>query len=400
MIEIREAREEDRDSAIRVLWKAFEVTTNYEDYLKQDWIKRWNTPEKENYAYVAVDNGNVVSSLSFFTTAEHEQVIRGAPLRFSGVWAVTTDPAYRRRGLVRKLFDISFPRMREEKACLSILDPFYKPFYEKFSYALAEKRARHVFTRDQIRVGKTRNDITIREARAPHDRNTIQQIERSMARFGSRFFSSSESLDYFMKNGILQILEDKNGPVGSVWFNFTKGPPYSQNDLTVGVTRYTNDDVFPSIVELVRNYSTNVNKITWWTDADVPVRHYFTDIGATESRMLGSMMMRVIDLESYCGSIKVPENTSEQVTIKLSDDQCPWNNGVYTLIPDGGKLKAERCDSRPDIILNAFQLSEVIGGITPPTLLRSLHEINCDANTAIKLEAIFPPDTFVSYIRF
>ena len=48
MIEIREAREEDRESVVRVLWKSFESTTPYEDFLKQEWIKRWNNPEKEN----------------------------------------------------------------------------------------------------------------------------------------------------------------------------------------------------------------------------------------------------------------------------------------------------------------------------------------------------------------
>lgn len=400
MIEIREAREEDRESVVRVLWKAFESTTPYEDFLKQEWIKRWNNPEKENYAYVAVDEGKVVSSLSFFTTADEEQIIRGAPVRFGGVWAVATDPAYRRRGLVRKLFDISLPRMRDESVPLSILDPFYRPFYEKFSYALAEKRAYHVFTRDQIRVGKTRNDITSREARDPDDRKSIQQIERSMARFGSRFFASGESLDYVMKNGIMHILEDDSGPVGSVWFNFTKGQPREPPELTVGISRYTRDDVFPSIVELVRNHSVNVSKVTWWTDADVPVRHYFSDIHRTESHLTGSMMMRVVDIEGYCRSIKIPEDTTEKVTIELVDDQCPWNTGVYTLVPDGGNLTAERSDSKPDISLTAFQLSELIGGIIPPTLLRSLQEINCDTQTARRLEDIFPADAFVSYIRF
>ena len=151
---------------------------------------------------------------------------------------------------------------------------------------------------------------------------------------------------------------------------------------------------------MVSNYSANVNKITWWTDYDVPVRHYFTDIHETESLMKGSMMMRVVDFEGYCRSITTPEETTEKVTIELSDDQCPWNNGVYTLVPDGGKLTAERSDSKPDISLNAFQLSEVIGGVTPPTLLRSLQEINCDAKTAGRLEGIFPADAFVSYIRF
>jgi predicted acetyltransferase len=400
MIEIREAREEDRESVVRVLWKSFESTTPYEDFLKQEWIKRWNNPEKENYAYVAVDGGKVVSSLSFFTTAEQEQIIRGAPVRFGGVWAVATDPAYRKRGLVRKIFDISLPRMHDENAPLSILDPFYRPFYEKFSYALAEKRMKHVFTRDQVRVGKTRDDITSREAKDPDDRKTIQRIERSMVRFGSRFFASDESLEHFMKNGIMHILEDNTGPVGSVWFNFTRIASNQPPELTVGISRYTSDDVFPSIVELVFNHSVNVSKITWWTDADTPVRHYFSDIHRTESHLIGSMMMRVVDIEGYCRSIKIPETTTEKVTIELTDDQCPWNNGVFTLVPDGGKLSAQRSDSKPDISLNAFQLSELIGGITPPTLLRSLQEIDCDARTAGRLEDIFPADAFVSYTRF
>ena len=110
--------------------------------------------------------------------------------------------------------------------------------------------------------------------------------------------------------------------------------------------------------------------------------------------------MRVVDIEGYCRSIKIPETTTEKVTIELTDDQCPWNNGVFTLVPDGGKLSAQRSDSKPDISLNAFQLSELIGGITPPTLLRSLQEIDCDARTAGRLEDIFPADAFVSYTRF
>ena len=203
-----------------------------------------------------------------------------------------------------------------------------------------------------------------------------------------------------MKNGIMYILEDNDGPVGSVWFNFTRTAPNQPPELIVGVSRYTNDDVFPSIVELVRNHSVNASNVTWWIDADAQVRHYFTDIHRTESHLIGSMMMRVVDIEGYCRSIKIPEDTTEKVTIELTDDQCPWNHGVFTLVPDGGKLTAERSDSKPDISLGAFQLSELIGGNTPPTLLRALQEINCDAQTARRLEDIFPADAFVSYTRF
>ncbi|MGY5854327.1 MAG: GNAT family N-acetyltransferase [Candidatus Thorarchaeota archaeon] len=136
MPEIREAREEDRKSVIGVLWKAFDTAESYESVEKADWIKRWHQPEKQDWAYVAVDSGKVVANLCFFATEEN--IIRGRPVKFGGVWAVATEPSYRRRGLIRGLFDESFPRMREEGCVLSILDPFYRPFYEKFGYAIAE----------------------------------------------------------------------------------------------------------------------------------------------------------------------------------------------------------------------------------------------------------------------
>jgi AICAR transformylase/IMP cyclohydrolase PurH len=47
MITIREAHEEDRESASKLLWKAFEATTSYEDAIKQGWMKRWNRTEHD-----------------------------------------------------------------------------------------------------------------------------------------------------------------------------------------------------------------------------------------------------------------------------------------------------------------------------------------------------------------
>ncbi|MFX1262709.1 MAG: sterol carrier protein domain-containing protein, partial [Promethearchaeota archaeon] len=232
----------------------------------------------------------------------------------------------------------------------------------------------------------------------PEDVEKCKSVERYMARFGSRFFKHDNTYDWLTKNGHLHILEDDTGPVGTAWFRYTQGS--SGYELTVDSTCYKSDDVFPSIVELVRNYAANAGKITWRTDTDVPVRHYLSDIHKAESHMLGSMMMRVVDFELYCRNIAIPNETIESVVVDLVDQQCPWNNGIFALEPNKGSLNARKCDDEPDVKLNAYQLSEVVSGITPPTLLRSLREIHCNDETAKKLEAIFEPDTFVSYIRF
>ncbi len=397
MVELREAREEDRESVTRVLWRAFEASESFENTQKLDWLKNWHQPQKRDWAYIAVDNGKVVSNLCFFVSDNN--VIRSNPVMFGGVWAVATEPQYRRRGLVKDLFAISFERMHNEGAVLSILDPFYRPFYEQFGYALAEKRAKHVFSRQQLKYVKGPADITSYEAMDIDDIERARKVERSMARFGSRFFMFERNWKELMKQGNLHILERDSEPVGTVSFAFQKATSGHAFDLQVRLTRYTTDDVFPSILELVYNYVPNVQTITWWTDAEVPLRHFFLDHNA-ETYQIGSMMMRVIDLEGYCKSIRIPEQTHEEVTIELNDSQCPWNSDVYTLTPMNGILAVERVNKSPDIVLSEFQLSEVISGVSPATQLRAFKEIECKREIASRLEAIFPADTFVSYLRF
>ena len=79
-----------------------------------------------------------------------------------------------------------------------------------------------------------------------------------------------------------------------------------------------------------------------------------------------------------------------------------WNQGTYKLTPNSGSLEIERlADSiKPEVTLNAPQLSETIGGLTPATTLHGLGKLECTAEVAEKLEAIFPSDSFVSYQRF
>lgn len=81
---------------------------------------------------------------------------------------------------------------------------------------------------------------------------------------------------------------------------------------------------------------------------------------------------------------------------------CPWNQGTYRLTPSSGKLEIERLDENvePDVSLDALDLSEVVGGLTPALTLRSLGRLDCTTEVAERLEALFPADSFVSYQRF
>ena len=114
------------------------------------------------------------------------------------------------------------------------------------------------------------------------------------------------------------------------------------------------------------------------------------------------MMMRIVDFEYYCSSIKVSNHCTARLSLKLIDDECPWNNGVYSLSANNGKLTVERIDgsSKPDITLKPYALALVIGGRTPALLLRELGKIECSEDVAHQLDALFPVENFISYFRF
>jgi predicted acetyltransferase len=326
-------------------------------------------------------------------------MIRGRPVKYAGVWAIATEPRYRKMGFVRELFDLALPEMRKRGAVLSILDPFNRPFYEKFDYALAEKRLKHVFTRDHLKDVRGTPGMTSRESIClDDDVDAIMEIERSMARFGSRCFVPKDILPEVTRQGQLYILEREDEPVGTASFSISDARP--GYNLTVGLTRFKYDEVIPSILELVYNQSVNVKQVTWWSETALPFRHFLTDIYKADTFQIGSMMMRVVDFEGFCRSISVPPSASEPLTVEISDRFCPWNNGVYSLSPDGGIVGCDRVSLPAEVTLNAFQLSQVVSGMNPVRLLRSFGVVDCSPEAATRLESIFPPDEFISYYRF
>ncbi len=401
MYEICKGTQADKDEVLRVLWKAFQVLTDFETLKKEDWVKHWADEEFNEYAYIAKYNEKPVGNLAFFIS--NNSMIRGSSIPIAGVWGVTTLPEHRKRGLVKKISERAFPAMREKGAILSILDPFLIEFYEQFGYALAETRVCHEFRYHDIKPFSATDEITSRELKDTNEASKLTEIERSMARLGSRLFHRTRTLESMIKTNHFHILEKESGPVGMVKFDFKRlGSSEDMEDhlLKVSTSSYISDDVFPAIMELVRNYAVNVHHVRWWCDIQQPVQNYMRDAWAPKTLLDGSMMMRVVDFEKFCRSIRVPKEASESVIARLVDQCCPWNEGTYKLTPSDKTLDVEVSGKEPDVSITPLALSKMIGGRIGATLLRSLGEIECSFQTASRLEHIFPLDNFMSYPRF
>lgn len=397
MYDIRKARETDRDAVVQLLTKALGPLESFCEEWIDSWKNYWYKPENDDWAYVATYNGRVVANLSFFVNDGFNK-IRGSPVRFGGVWAVGTEDNHRRKGLLKGIYNKAFLDMKEKGIVLSILDP--SPYdgaqiaYEKCGYALAEDRVKHVFSPGALRPVTGDKDITVRELDADEYKK-VSELEFSMCRYGSRVFTWPLMIIQKIKAGHFYLLERGSEPVGCVKLSLNP----DGTTLYVSMAYFISHDVIPSLIELIVKNSSKVTRVEWICEPQIPVQYYFHNIHRLKTCNTGSMMMRVVDFAGYCTSIQVP-GTGQDVIVALTDTQCPWNEGVYNLNSDKGVLTVEKIVKSAEVTLNPFQLSQVVSGLTPPTVLKELGMISCSLKTAQKLDALFRVDSFVSYFRF
>ena len=119
-----------------------------------------------------------------------------------------------------------------------------------------------------------------------------------------------------------------------------------------------------------------------------------------KSQIVAGYQIRLIDFKKFCEMIVIPKNASESVILGVCDPICSWNTGIWKLSPIEGKLIVEKTiTDSPNVIVDDFQLSRLISGLSSTQTLQRVGTLDCSQETAKKLEVIFPPDNLFVYDR-
>ena len=381
--------EADRPQVDRLMWQSFEGSGEIVDVSKWGWNDRPGV-----WSYVVRDGGHVVATFCFETRFDNR--IRGVRLPLAGVWGVATAVTHRRRGLLRKLFTRGFQQMKAQGVVLSVLDPASVALYEKFGYADAEQFAVHTFDPRHLRLWQMPEGISVREITAPEERGKAIAVQKTMGRFGSRLFE----IKHHFEKGFLYLFERNSEPVGMLHL-LMEG---SVGDYKLEVRRcaYTSDEVLPALPALIGRFAEESVEVKWTCDTHIPVQKFVVDRWRLNTRLTGTMMVRVIDFAAYCSQVPVAPDAAGTLVIALQDADCPWNTGTYRVTARDGKLQVNRLanETPPDVTLTAIQLSHLVGGLTPVSQLRAVGTLDCSEAAAETLAAIFALDNFFSYPRF
>jgi hypothetical protein len=306
-----------------------------------------------------------------------------------GLGGVASLPTGRRQGHVRNMLTYSFGLMREQGQVVSTLYPFRDSFYERLGYAEFPKN-RFVTLKPDHLVPLTRairdnhvEQLGIEECfdewwafqlqfqARTHGFALAERVRIESARDANRFWVAlvREGAEItgamtFTITGYTEAL------VASTFYVTTSNARYQ---LLAWIGRHV-DQVGEAVIELAPDEYPEL----WYRDLAAQTSTVYKDAWP-------GPMGRVIDVAGI-GGIGAGGG---QVAVTLVDDQCPWNNGVWTLSGEAGKLSVMP-GGDPACHLTVQGLSALVWCGMDPATFAWRGWGDPDAGTQTTLRTLFP----------
>ena len=284
---------------------------------------------------------------------------------FLGIGGVVTDPAERRRGAIRQIFEEGLPRLRNEGFVLSALYPFSHVFYRKFGYELGIVKRMAKFSPSSLRSDLHRAASIRRILPGEPDGGMKQVYEQYIAnknlaviRDEDHWKSLRSGTPWENLKYSYVLYNEENVPMAYWVGTMAKGDEGAT--LTIADMAYTCREGMESIFAMFRTMN-EVGIVRTLAAQDMPLRFLMNDpYDVSEETSCGGMV-RVMDVEKALAMLPAPA-LQGSCTVEVNDQQIPENNGCFTISGDGNKLTIARTTNDPDLKCTINGLSALVMG--------------------------------------
>lgn len=320
-------------------------------------------PEKlRQYRCVFDDDGTLLGGM---VMVEMNCRFEQHDCRFLGVGGVVTDPAERRRGVIRRIFEEDLPRLRNEGFVFSALYPFSHVFYRKFGYELGIVKRMAKLSPSSLRKD-LHQAASIRRILPDEDDGGMKQVYEN--------YIANKNLAVIRDEGHWKSLRKgtpwENLKYSYVLYNEEKEPmaywvgTMAKGEegatLTIADMAYTCREGMESIFAMLRTMN-EVGTIRTLAAQDMPLRFLVEDPYDVNEETSCGGMVRVMDVEKALALLPAPA-LAGRCTVEVSDLQIPENNGCFTVASDGENLTVARTENEPDISCTINGLSALVVG--------------------------------------
>jgi predicted acetyltransferase len=260
------------------------------------------------------------------TVLELQTYIAGKPFAMGGLAGVATWPEYRRQGFVGKLLLHSLEAMKEKGLTLSYLHPFAFGFYRKFGWETYTEHKKYTLQSNQL----------------PPRLSSPGRIERVSGydllydvyeKYASRYNGTLRRDEKWWKYRInvqmpskIAVYRDAEGTAqGYLIYKV------AQKELSVDELVHLNDEAREALWSYISQHDSMIDKVTLTAPIDDNLTDHLAD-PRIKQEIVPYFMARIVDLKGFIEQYPfLPGLESLKVTLEVTDEQLPWNQGTFEL---------------------------------------------------------------------
>lgn len=306
--------------------------------------------------------------------------------QIQGVTLVGTEPAYRRRGLVRQLITDLLHRGKEAGEVASILLASRGAIYQRFGYGLASTGASYDFDPREAQF-QTAHAPTGRLQRMGKEEAypLITQIFKSYAKSRNLMaLRADQTWGRFLRDlekdkAYCIVHFDDNEEADGYCIYSTVWEPGADQQMTITDFAYTSMAAYRSIWHCLTTHDL-VRRVKWSNvPEDDPAPGILLEPRCLNRKTSDGIWMRVIDVARLLEARHY--DVDGDIVLKIeADDICPWNNGTYQLSARNGLGKVQALDGvdahvDAQIVCSINELASLASGHSSASWLHQIGRI-------------------------
>jgi len=353
---------------------------------RDEWEKRIKTRQgTDYYAVFEGDKGVAITACPKFT-----QNIRGKIYKMGGFAAVSTHPEARRKGYSRSLIQHTFEILVDQGNVFSSLYPFQESFYERLGYVTFPQTRQAIFTPSAM-VPLLKQDfdgvVELYSFGDSYDEYHVYTQEMQPLVHGMAMFTDFEGQKEAAKNPrSWMALARVSGEVEGLMYYSLKGDEMMNYDFKAQRFYYRSSQAKYLLLSWLARHVGQAGKVQIWLPSYEQPNTWFPDIRPKLEPVFVAPMGRILDVKEIGGMVTNPGKFSARIT----DPQCPWNNGTWCFDGHSGVLEVSP-GSEEDFVLTIQGLSALVYGVSDPGDFPYRGWGDSPADLLETLRTMFPP---------
>jgi predicted acetyltransferase len=363
MVENITVRQVDGDEMLDILYwldnYAFRPTPPFPN--REEWEERIKT--RKTTAYYALFEGR--KGVAITACPKFTQNLRGKIFTMGGFADVSTHPEARRKGYSRQVIRYAFKALVDQGDVFSSLYPFRESFYERLGYVTFPQTRQAIFKTAALEpvlkadLGGVVEVSLMGDGFDPYQ-SYVQQMQPQV--HGMAVFTDLEGQREAAQANRSWLAQAKVGNelVGLMVYNL-KGDEMMNYDLRAVRFYYRTSQAKYLLLAWLARHIDQAGKVELWLPSYEQPNTWLPDIRPKLEPVFVAPMGRVLDVAGIWGMW----TGTGSFTARISDLDCPWNNGTWKFEDNSGVLEVTRAE-QADFTLTIQGLSALVYGVTDP----------------------------------